>query len=223
MISFTTVYADLYLDDGTINYEEYPGCRDRHAEDMLKYPHSVTLLCSYKYWCENYNYSRDSDRATLSKDYLVQQFLHKNSLSLDKARADTRNTDILGGAWALPLDGSYPKLKVEFNVCSDIKRYTYYELPNSIYHEIEYPIDDWTHPEKILVFEKESYDLVKMIIQRHPPPAIQVSEFNILLNEIHCNEGLELYIRNYNIPVCLKEQTYETLLERGFNLQQVQS
>ena len=56
-------------------------------------------------------------------------------------------------------------------------------------------------------------------MQRHPTPAIQMSEFNISLNEVHCNGELELYIRDNNTPVCLKPNTYEKLLERGFNLQ----
>ncbi len=217
--------SDLYLDDGTINYEKYPACHDHNIEDMSKYPDSLTVLCSYKWSCENYDYRIQHDRAALEEDYVVQQFLHKNSLSLDGISGSTTNTDLHGGVWSIPRDKkiwdeqTYPKLAVSFDVCSNVKQYTYFQSGNSPY-VIKYPTDDWKHPEKVPIFEQQRYDLITTIMERHPPPKVQVSEFNILPEKIHCNEGLELYKRNDSgeIPVCLKPQTYEQLLERGFDL-----
>ena len=220
MISFTTVYADLYFGNDTIDYATNLGCYDEYVERLATYPDAPTVICTYKVWCENYFYSSASDRAALAENYIVQQYLHKNSLSLDVAHGyPPALDDIYGGTWNLQWDGLYPLLKISFDVCSNVEQYDYYESANSTHHLIRYPNYEWSHPEKVLVFEKESYDLAKLIMQRHPAPAIQMSEFNIQPNEIHCNDGLELYIRENAIPVCLKSQTYEALLERDFIIQ----
>ncbi len=196
-----------------------------YLDDLSEFPHSRNGICFAKEFCvpsEYFHWLSDSDeRIILKNDYTVKQFLYKYpDISLDGLGGSIKWSRHFMSSYLIPGSTSNegPKLGVIFDMCGNITRYSYH-LENS---EIiaRYPGNDRILKD-IKTFEDDKYNVIKAIMQRHPPPAIQMSEFNISLNEVHCNNGLELYIRDNNIPVCLKPQTYEKILERGFNLQKM--
>ena len=50
-----------------------------------------------------------------------------------------------------------------------------------------------------------------------PSPNQQVKD-GVSIYDVQCNESLDLYIRDSITPVCIRESTYEILLDGGMNL-----
>ncbi len=196
-------------------------------EDLTKYPHSRTSLCEIQQYCVEESWpSHYDEKITLENDYILKQFLHVHKdVSFEDKVISSINNPYTADRWAIPDFILYPydegpQLMVFFDKCGYITGYSYSpNIAEVAWISSDYPSSDDDNLANIKTYEDDNYSVIKAIMQRHPTPAIQMSEFNISLNEVHCNEGLELYMRNYNTPVCLKEHTYETLLEKGFNLQ----
>ncbi len=196
-----------------------------YLDDLSEFPHSRNGICYAQEFCVPDEYfpwlTWDDEIIIMKNDYIVKQFLHKYpDASFEDSKGVFDHFRHFTSSWIISGHYNGSQLEVTFDKCGNITVYTYYldqSEGNSV--RTEYPFDDHDL-EDIKTYEENKYNVLKAIIQRHPTPAIQVSEFNISLNEVHCNEGLELYIRDNNIPVCLKPHTYETLLDLGFNLHQ---
>lgn len=113
----------------------------------------------------------------------------------------------------------YPMLYVAFDSCDNIDRYVYHRTENDTI-SARYPVADYI-PDRVVLFEEDRYGVIKAIMGGHPPPPIQVSEFGMSPDEVRCNGGLGLYMRDGGLPVCIMPQTYERLLERGLELEPV--
>ncbi len=197
-------------------------------EDLTKYPHSRTSLCEIQQYCVEESWpSHYDEKITLENDYIVKQFLHVHKdVSFEDKVINTVTNLYSTDTWVIPDFIFYhyegPQLIVSFDRCGYITGYSYSpDKPKVAWTSSYYPSSDDDNLANIKTYEDDNYSVIKAIMQRHPTPAIQMSEFNISLNEIHCNGELELYIRDNDTPVCLKEQTYEKMLERGFNLQKM--
>ena len=195
-------------------------------EDLTKYPHSRTSLCEIQQYCVEESWpSHYDEKITLENDYILKQFLHVHKdVSFEDIVINTVNNPYSTDTWYIPDFIFYhyegPQLIVSFDRCGYITEYGYSPNRDEVaWISSDYPSSDDHNLANIKTYEDDNYSVIKAIMQRHPTPAIQMSEFNISLNEVHCNGELELYIRDNNTPVCLKPNTYEKLLERGFNLQ----
>ena len=52
---------------------------------------------------------------------------------------------------------------------------------------------------------------------QYPSPLEQYNA-GVALHEIQCNEPRDLYVTGSNVPVCLYQDTYQALLDRGVSL-----
>ena len=109
------------------------------------------------------------------------------------------------------------------NMCNDITRYGYQDLVLRIYEKGDdgkatLDIGGKNMTDSIVLAGEGRYEIAKRIIGKHTSPKIQPSEFGIPSNNIHCNDGLELFERNNNVLVCIKPQTFEKLVERRFDI-----
>ncbi|QLH06190.1 hypothetical protein [Nitrosopumilus ureiphilus] len=216
----TAVFAEASEDDAKQDQCKYD------YERTLTHPGSLTFSCLYRLNCEGLKVTTDDERSMLENDYLTQLFLHKNpNMSLDEALISGLSFDP-ASVWVIrekrqDMIIPYPSFAVTFNSCADITSYDY--LPSEKEQD-EFRI---RHPqtsnatENLRVFGEDKYEIAARILDQHTSPKIQINEFNIQPNEIRCNDGLDLYKHNGNIPVCVKPQTYEKLLERGFDLEPV--
>ena len=195
---------------------------ERAAQWFSLIPDSTTRSCEYRLYCEGWRTKMPSHEDVLENDYLTQLFLHKNDILLSSARTSYPNSFVPSVVVTMEIKRD-SALTTTFNVCNDLVYYTYRdysvhmpEAPDG-HLKLFVPMPGtgkWNTEEA----GQKKYEIAVHIMERHLSPKIQVREFYIPPDEVRCNEGLGLYMRGGNTPVCIKPQTYEVLLGRGLGL-----
>lgn len=214
-------------------------------DGLTERPHSCHALCDLQQCMEPTSTVKERTRIQIAEqkimlenDYIVQQFLRKHSeITLDDSPIHIVNNQ-RPITWEItaPQDlesvketedfrynlknsdktMNVGKLYVNFDNCSYVTEYSYDvtdEKNDSI--KATYPFDD-TDLENIATFEEERYHLAETIMERHMPPKVQMTEFNILPDWIQCNQGLELIQKYDNSPTCVNVESIPKLTERGW-------
>ncbi len=218
----TVIFAEL-SDEDTTSSNQSSAC-----EYHSKNPNDLHNSCQYKLKCKGLEFTYSGGRSVLEEDYLTQLFLQNNEWGTINTRGQIGSFDI-GNPWMIGDDNRHEdkNLSVQMNVCNDITSYSYQNLKLYIMEKgddgkailtEEYEQEKNAIRSTVLSGEGK-YEIAQRIIDKHPSPKVQMSEFGIPPNKIQCNEGLELFERNNNVPVCLKPQTFEKLMERGFNIE----
>ncbi len=221
ILSSTVFFAEIYAEE-----TDEEQCKYQY-ELTLEHPNSLTFSCLYKLDCQGLESTYKEGKSVLEEDYLTQLFLQNNpwgSINIGTVVGQFQT----GNAWLIG-DKSYhggKNMAIGMNMCNDITLYNYQDLNLRIREKGDngkatLDIENNNISNSSMLVGEGKYEIATRILGHHTSPKVQMIEFSISPNEIQCNEGLELYKRNNNnAPLCLKPQTYEKLLERGFEMSQ---
>ena len=196
---------------------------ERVALQFSQSPDSITSSCEYRLYCEGLKVKETYHEDVLENDYLTQLFLRKNDIPLSGAReAHYSSFDpSLAVVMGIKQDKT---LVATFNLCNDLVSYKYRDysvhMPEARDGHLSLYVDmHGLAKQHIEEAGQKKYEIAVHIMGQHLSPKIQVREFYVPPGEVRCNEGLELYMRGGDTPVCIKPQTYEVLLGRGLGLE----
>jgi len=90
------------------------------------------------------------------------------------------------------------------------------EYPTSVYHT-PVPETMFSTTKALEDHNKDLYAMAKTIIGEHTQLKDQIEIFEIMLEEVNCNGELKLYSYKDSL-VCLRQSTYEKLIECGIDI-----
>ena len=211
----TAVFAEASED--TVQEEN---CK-RVVEELSVNPDSIDDSCLYKLHCEGLKFTTDDEIETLDNDYMTQLFFRNNpTLSLDDdAYKFGYSAFDPSSAWVIRENQdrrSYPLFSVNFNSCAQITNYVYDTSgKEQDHHSIRHLHSD-NGTKDMNLFGEGKYAIVVSMLGHHVSPKIQINEFDILPDEIRCNEGRALIQKHDDSPACIKEKSIPKLVERGW-------
>ncbi len=218
LVPSTVIFAELH-DEEMTSSKQTEAC-----EYHSKYPNELFNLCEYKLDCEGLEFTYEGGRNVLEKDYLTQLFLQNNPWGSINTGNIIGNFDV-GNVWLVgdKIHHEDKNLGIGMNMCNDITRYSYQDLILRIYEKGDHGkavlnVEGKNITDSAVLAGEGKYEIAKRIIGKHASPKVQINEFGIPSNRIHCNDGLELFERSNNVLVCIKPQTFEKLVERGFDI-----
>lgn len=189
------------------------------CEYYLQHPDDLHNMCQYKRSCEGLEYDDADRKSVLEEDYLIQLFLQNNPWASLQRLGAIGNFDI-ENPWRVGSQNYNQdrNMVVSLNTCSDITSISYQDLSLHILGKDDggkallYVSGTGIH-DPVQVAEGK-YEIAKRIIDKHLSPKVQVDEFGIPSNKIHCNNDLVLVQKYDGSPACVTSDTKTKLIER---------